>query len=78
LTTLKELDLSGATRVENLEPLRGLTALEKLHVPGVRSLEPVEDLPALRELYPEGVSDKELAGFRYHRQDKKLPSVIIH
>jgi hypothetical protein len=78
LTALKELDLGGATRVENLEPLRGLTALEKLHVPGVRSLEPVEDLPALRELYPEGVPDKELAGLRYHRQDKKLPPVTIH
>jgi hypothetical protein len=65
-------------KVENIEPLKGLSALQKLHVPRVESLEPVEDLITLQELYHEGVSQEELTRFNHYRQEKKLPLVAIH
>jgi Leucine-rich repeat (LRR) protein len=49
--TLRTLNLSG-TRVSDLEPLKGLTALRSLYLGGTRvsSLEPLRGLVALRTL----------------------------
>lgn len=80
LARLRFLNLYG-TAVDDLSPLRSLVALQTLNLHGtkVSSLEPVEDLASLHELYlSEAMPAAEIERFVRHRQDKKLPAVVLH
>jgi hypothetical protein len=70
------LDLSFK-KIQSLEPLRGLSALQELSLvgTGVENLEPIEDLTALQKLYGVAAPEAERLRFNRYRQEKKLQHV---